>query len=218
MPRERTNTTQITRQRLTASQDQFVQAWGQMGPSWGISRTMAEVHALLFIVGTPLNTDDVMERLKISRGNASMSLRSLVEWGIVSRVHKRGDRKEYFVGEQDVWSLARAIMRERLRREVLPTLATLYEIRDMTEDGKSRPLSHDRERPTLNPELSLEADHPLAEVVAGQAPTPGEVLEHNRRIDRMLELMQTIDRLGERFVGSEGKGLRVAATLLAKMV
>jgi DNA-binding transcriptional regulator GbsR (MarR family) len=93
---------------------------------------MAEIHALLYIVGRPMFADEVMERLKISRGNASMSLRALVDWGVVSRVHKRGDRKEYFEAEADVWAMVRAIIRERLRREVTPVLASLYDIRDLT--------------------------------------------------------------------------------------
>lgn len=117
---------------LRQAQDRFIAAWGQMGSAWGISRTMAEVHALLYVTGEALNTDDVMERLQISRGNASMSLRALLDWGVVSRSHKRGDRKEYFLAEQDVWTMARAILRERLKREVEPLMASLYEIRDLT--------------------------------------------------------------------------------------
>lgn len=117
---------------LREAQDRFIATWGQMGSAWGISRTMAEVHALLFIEGDPLCTDDVMERLEISRGSASMSLRALVEWGVVSRTHKRGDRKEYFSADQDVWTLFRAVVRERMKREVDPLLASLFEIRDLT--------------------------------------------------------------------------------------
>ncbi|MBS0190358.1 MAG: ArsR family transcriptional regulator [Phycisphaerales bacterium] len=117
---------------IRESQDRFVAAWGQMGSAWGISRTMAEVHALLYITGQPLCTDDIMERLQISRGNASMSLRALVDWGIVEREHRRGDRKEYFRAEQDVWAMFRAIVRERMKREADPLRAALYEIRDST--------------------------------------------------------------------------------------
>jgi len=183
--------------RLVHAQDDFVGAWGQMGSSWGISRTMAEVHALLYISGRPLNTDEVMDRLRISRGNASMSLRSLVEWGIVQRVHKRGDRKEYFEAEQDVWALARTVIRERLRREIMPLLATLYEIRDQTGEGDA---------PAAAPATVVDAVDP--ETVAA----------HNERLDKLLELVQMIDRLGERFVGSEGKGLRLAASVLSKVM
>lgn len=182
----------ITAAQLVKAQDEFVAAWGQMGSSWGISRTMAEVHALLYISGRAMNTDEVMERLRISRGNASMSLRSLVEWGIVQRVHKRGDRKEYFEAEQEVWALARTVIRERLRREILPMLATLFEIRDETGEA--------------------------AVAAEGEAVPSAMVAAHNQRLDQLLDLVQTIDRLGERFVGSEGKGLRLAASLLSKVV
>lgn len=188
----------ISAAQLVQAQDEFVAAWGQMGTSWGISRTMAEVHALLYISGRAMNTDEIMERLRISRGNASMSLRSLVEWGIVQRVHKRGDRKEYFEAEQDVWALARTIIRERLRREILPMLATLYEIRDQTGEA---------------------AAGASATAAASAEQVPAEdVAAHNQRLDQLLELVQTIDRLGERFVGSEGKGLRLAASVLSKVI
>ena len=132
---------------LIEVQDHFVRTWGQMGSAWGISRTMAEVHALLFVTGEALCTDEVMARLEISRGNASMSLRALVDWGVVARVHRRGDRKEYFAAEQDVWTMIRAILRERLKREVEPILASLYEIRDMTPaKSNAKPITEHNER------------------------------------------------------------------------
>jgi DNA-binding transcriptional regulator GbsR (MarR family) len=192
----------INHDQLITAQDEFIAAWGQMGSSWGISRTMAEVHALLHITGQPMNTDEVMDRLRISRGNASMSLRSLVEWGIVQRVHKRGDRKEYFQSEQDVWSLARTIIRERLRREILPVLQTLHEIRDETADA-AKPTGESKR---------------AAGESGGEMVPAAVVAQHNQRLDQLIELIQTIDRLGERFVGSEGKGLRLAATVLSKIV
>lgn len=194
------STHRISKAQLEHARERFVQAWGQMGPSWGISRTMAEVHALLYIVGEPLNTDEVMERLQISRGNASMSMRALVEWGLVSRVHKRGDRKEYFEADQDVWSIARTIIRERMRREIMPLLASLHELRDETGEHA--------QAAGAGPEKS-------------EAIEPERVAAHNQRLDHLVELIQTIDRLGERFVGSEGaggKGLQLAATLLSKVV
>jgi len=123
---------------LKEAQDRFVAVWGQMGSAWGISRTMAEVHALLYITGEPLCTDDIMERLQISRGNASMSMRALLDWGIVERVHRRGDRKEYFKAEGEVWVMFRAIVRERMKREVDPLRAQLYEIRDQTGERAGR--------------------------------------------------------------------------------
>lgn len=128
---------------IKEAQDRFVAVWGQMGSAWGISRTMAEVHALLFITSEPLCTDDIMERLQISRGNASMSMRALLDWGIVERVHRRGDRKEYFKAEGDVWAMFRAIVRERMKREVDPLRAQLYEIRDQTGERAGRDPSVD---------------------------------------------------------------------------
>src|SRR3954469_5960060 len=85
-----------TEQRLREAQEMFIRRWGEMGQTWGINRAMAEIHALLYITATPLCTDDVMERLHISRGNASMSLRALCDWGIIRRQHRRGERREYF--------------------------------------------------------------------------------------------------------------------------
>lgn len=181
---------------LTEAQDRFVAAWGQMGSSWGISRTMAEVHALLYITGDPLNTDDIMERLQISRGNASMSLRALLDWGIVSRTHKRGDRKEYFEAEQDVWAMFRAVVRERMKREVDPLLASLYEIRDLT--------SLERVRGGLGR--------------GGPGPDDRQsVVEHNKRMDGMLEFLQTLEKLSHRFVSPAGRGLQAAASVLNKV-
>ncbi|MCA9307284.1 MAG: ArsR family transcriptional regulator [Phycisphaerales bacterium] len=118
--------------KLREAQDRFIATWGQMGSAWGISRTIAEIHALLFIVAQPLCTDDVMERLEISRGNASMSLRALLDWGIIAKVHKRGDRKEYFEAEHHVPTMFQTIARERKKRELDPVIASLYEIRDIT--------------------------------------------------------------------------------------
>ncbi|MEM1424250.1 MAG: hypothetical protein AAGH64_09625 [Planctomycetota bacterium] len=118
--------------RVLEAQDRFIATWGNMGSAWGISRTMAEVHALLYITATSMCTDDVMDRLQISRGNASMSLRALEDWRLVSRAHKRGDRKDYFVAETDVATMFRTIAAERKKRELDPVLASLYEIRDLT--------------------------------------------------------------------------------------
>lgn len=126
--------------------EKFIEAWGRMGSVWGISRTMAEVHALLYITGDSMCTDDIMARLQISRGNASMSVRALLDWGVVSRVHRRGDRKEYFQGEQDIWSIFRAIVRERVKREVDPLLLSLHEIRDRTREDGAAPATEIDER------------------------------------------------------------------------
>lgn len=119
---------------LDRSRALFIRRWGEMAASWGISRTMAEIHALLFISSEPLCTDDLMEQLQISRGNASMNIRQLVAWGLIERVHRRGDRKEYFVAESDVWQMFETIFRERRRREVEPIMETISKCRSMLDD------------------------------------------------------------------------------------
>lgn len=176
---------------LQEAQDRFISTWGQMASVWGVSRTMAEAHALLYITGEALNTDEVMERLQISRGNASMSLRALVEWGLVSRVHKRGDRKEYYQAETDVWTMFRTIVRERIKREVEPVLASLHEIRDTTGTAQ------------------------LGGVAAEEA---AAVAAHNERLENLVDTLTVVDKLGQRFASPTGVGLKTAATALARIV
>src|SRR2546429_9618601 len=118
-------------QQLRVSQDLFIRRWGEMGQTWGINRTMAEIHALLYITGQPQCTDDVMERLNISRGNASMSLRALCDWGIIRRMHKRGERREYFESLSDVREMFSIIAAERKRREMDPVLETIKQCQQM---------------------------------------------------------------------------------------
>lgn len=182
--------------RVAEAQERFIAAWGQMGSAWGISRTMAEIHALLYITGDALNTDEVMERLQISRGNASMSLRALQDWGIVTRVHRRGDRKEYFETERDVWALFKTIARERKKRELDPVLALLYEIRDLT--GVPAKSGTDGQ--------------------AANSPGGGDdsalLARHHERLDGMLEFMSTLERISALMVSPEGAGLREAVQSL----
>lgn len=160
--------------RLAQARERFVQAWGQMAGAWGVSRTMAEAHALLYIVGDPMNTDEVMDRLQISRGNASMSLRALVDWGLVTRVHKRGDRKEYFLAEQDVWAMLRTIIRERKKRELDPLLVSLHETRDLTASGAGAGADPLIKQHNARLDAMLEFATVL-ETLADQAASPGGV-------------------------------------------
>lgn len=122
------------RQQLRVAQDEFIRRWGEMGATWGINRTMAEIHALCYITGQPLCTDDVMDRLHISRGNASMSLRALCDWGIIRRLHKRGERREYFESLHDVWEIFSIIAAERKRREMDPVLETIKRCQQMLDE------------------------------------------------------------------------------------
>lgn len=107
----------------------FIQNWGTLGSNWGINKTMAQIHALLLISPDVLSTEDIMDELKISRGNANMNLRALMDWGIVTKEHKTGERKDFFKANKDIWELARKITRERNRREVEPVLKVLNEVK-----------------------------------------------------------------------------------------
>lgn len=115
---------------------QFIQSWGVFGSSWGINRTMAQIHALLLIAPNPMNADDIMEALQISRGNANMNVRDLINWGIVEKVLIPGDRKEYFVAEKDIWKVAMRIMKERKKRELDPIIQTMEQIKGVEVDKK----------------------------------------------------------------------------------
>lgn len=108
--------------------DRFVDAWGQMGAVWGLNTSMARVHGLLLASAEPLGLDEIARSLEISRGNASMCLKELRNWGVVRRVKRRGERKDYYLTEPDVWKMFFAIARERKRREFDPALAVVREM------------------------------------------------------------------------------------------
>lgn len=106
----------------------FLQTWGTLATQWGINRTMAQIHALLLVAPDPLSAEDVMEQLQISRGNANMNLRDLIDWGLIFRHLKPGERREFFVAEKDIWKVARQVAKERRRREIKPVLEVLAEL------------------------------------------------------------------------------------------
>lgn len=113
----------------------FIQAWGALGTSWGINKAMAQIHALLLVSPKPLSAEDVMNELQISRGNVNMNIRALIDWGIVNKEHKIGERREYFSADKDIWQLARQVARERRRREIEPILKILHEVRDIPKNS-----------------------------------------------------------------------------------
>ncbi|MES2657051.1 MAG: MarR family transcriptional regulator [Verrucomicrobiota bacterium] len=112
-------------ERLKKARDEFVAQWGALGTQWGINRTMAQIHALLMTAPEPMTTDEVMEELQISRGNAHTNLKELVAWGLIRVVVKKGERREFFEAEKDVWSIFTIVARERKRREIEPALGIL---------------------------------------------------------------------------------------------
>ena len=112
---------------------EMIQQWGVLGSSWGINKTEAQIHGLLMISPEPLSVEDIMEELKISRGNVSMSLRSLMDWGIVHKRFKLNERKEFFESEKDVWKLATKVAQERQKRELLPVIEMLTRIQNIKD-------------------------------------------------------------------------------------
>lgn len=174
-------------QALRIAQDTFIRRWGEMGATWGINRTMAEIHALLYITGQPLCTDDVMDRLHISRGNSSMSLRALCDWGIISRKHRFGERREYFESLNDVWEMFSIIAAERKRREMDPVLETIKQCQKM-----------------------------LDATAIGKAAASQETVRITRqRLAGMEEFMSVTNKIFQQFVGNAKSGLsRVVKVLL----
>jgi len=177
----------VAQRQLQVAQDLFIRRWGEMGQTWGINRTMAEIHALLYVVAEPLCTDDVMERLNISRGNVSMSLRALCDWGIVHRFHKRGERREYFESHSDVWDMFSLIAAERKRREMDPVLETIKQCRRMLDEQS----------------------------LGKTAARSGAVELTRQRLAKMEEFMEVTNKIFQQFIGNAKSGLtRVVRVLL----
>jgi HTH-type transcriptional regulator, glycine betaine synthesis regulator len=173
-------------ERLNQVEEEFIRLWRAMSSLWGISPTMAEIHGLLYITGQALSMDDIMARLGISRGNVSMNLSKLVEWGLVRRVHKRGDRRDYYESLGDVWEMFTLVAAQRKRREIDPILTMLRRCKE---------------------ELSVEA-------LGAEAEDPA-TRERFRRVNELYAFLTMLDNLAQRFF-EHHRGLRAAVDLLAQ--
>ena len=123
----------------------FILHWGSMGSAWGVNRTVAQIHALLYVSAEPLNAERIAEELSVARSNVSTSLRELQGWGLVSRVPMAGDRRDHFESMGDVWEMFRIVLDERKRREFDPTLRVLQRcVSDLREQGSRE--EHARQR------------------------------------------------------------------------
>jgi DNA-binding transcriptional regulator GbsR (MarR family) len=130
---------------LSSVQRQYVLHWGEMGTRWGINRTVAQIHALLYLSPKPLAADEIAATLDVARSNVSTSIRELETWGLVRPVHVLGERREHYESMKDVWEMFQVIVEQRKRREVDPTVQLLR--RCLAElDGESRPDAYTRER------------------------------------------------------------------------
>ncbi len=148
--------------------DRFVEFWGQMASNWGINRTMAQVYALLYCAERPLNTDDIMERLQISRGSANMNLRSLVDWDLLEKTTVSESRKDHYVAEKDVWKVTARIIEKREEQEIRPVKARLQSF----------------------------ADHLVPEETALEE-RPDADRQLHRRLQNLIELMEVFEGVSE---------------------
>jgi len=145
------------------AKNKFIQTWGALGSQWGINKTMAQIHALLMISPEPLSMEDVMEELLISRGNASMNLRALMDWGIVYKEYKSGERKEFFTAEKDLDELAVKIAKERSKREIKPALKVLKDVSSI-DANQSSETKHFVEKTNQLYDFVLKADNMIDKV------------------------------------------------------
>ncbi len=125
--------------------EQFVLLWGEMASAWGINKTMAQIHAFLYAVNEPLDTDAIMSGLGISRGNANMNLRNLIKWKLIYKVHKKGERKDYYIAEKDVWNIVSIIIKERQEREITPIQENLRNCITVFEETGSNITEEEKE-------------------------------------------------------------------------
>ena len=118
---------------LDEAKIKYIQTWGSLATSWGINKTMAQVHALLLVTTKPLSAEDIMDTLQISRGNVNMNVRALIDWGIVQKEFAVGERKEFFVADKDIWELFKQITKERKKREIEPVIKVLQELQQVDD-------------------------------------------------------------------------------------
>jgi DNA-binding transcriptional regulator GbsR (MarR family) len=170
--------------RLADAERKFVDLWDTMSSLWGINPTMARIHGLLYITGEALTMDEMMDRLGISRGNVSMNLTRLVEWGLVQRAHRAGNRRDRYISVSDVWEMFTRVAAQRKRREIDPVLSTLRNCRD-----------------------------DLASDALGAGSTKSASGDRYRRVDDLLKFLQLMDHLSQQFLASH-KDLRAAVEIL----
>ncbi len=156
---------------LTEQKQKFIQAWGTLGGQWGINKTMAQIHALLLLSEKPLTTEEMMDLLQISRGNANMNVRALLDWGLVTKEMSPGDRKDFYLAKKDIWLVARQIAKNRRQRELAPVIDLLSEIKSEAKSGS-------KEEKKENTELLKRVN---------------DIEDFSLKIDRLLEKFEKSD-------------------------
>jgi DNA-binding transcriptional regulator GbsR (MarR family) len=122
---------------LVEGKEKFLHIWGTMSTQWGVSRAMAEIHGLLLITNEPICVEDIMEKLKMSRGNVHINIHALMDWNLIQKVLKVGERREYFIAEKDIWLITKNIMIQRKKRELEPMMKSLDELSNVKGDGEA---------------------------------------------------------------------------------
>lgn len=185
------DTPHIPSLQLAAARREFVDLWGQMANHWGISRTMSQIHALLMVSHEPMSAEQIMEELQISRGNASMNLRDLINWGIVRRTSSPGDRRDFFTTEADVWTMFQIILRERKKRELDPLVSRLDEC-----------LHHVGKKPEPDASADDKAGHEA----------------YLKRVTELRDFFKTMHRLGSLLLDNEPGSLAKAVKAFDKLM
>ncbi len=151
--------------KLDVAKQEFINSWGVLGTQWGISRTMAQIHALLLVTPEAIHAEAIMEQLHISRGNANMNLRDLMDWGLVEKVLKPGERREYFLAEKDIWKVSMRIIRERRKRELDPMLKVLQGLKEIEGDKKDPEVKAFNQTVTQIEKFAGQADKALESLI-----------------------------------------------------
>ncbi len=151
---------------LEEAQHKFIQSWGSFGSQWGINRTMAQIHALFLITPESMSTEEVMEALQISRGNANTNIRTLIDWGLLYKEFKVGERREFFIGEKDIWTIAKRIIKMRQQKELLPMLQILSQLQstEIKSENKPEELAHFIKQINDINDMAIKADKTLTRV------------------------------------------------------
>ncbi|WGS52774.1 MarR family transcriptional regulator [Paraburkholderia sp. D15] len=135
--------------KLTPIAERFILHWGEMGSRWGVNRTVAQIHALLYLLGRPIAADEIADTLGVARSNVSTSLKELQSWRLAKVVHVMGDRRDHFETSTDIWELFKLIVEGRRQREIDPTLTVLKESLDSPEMAQESRDTEQRIRDTL---------------------------------------------------------------------
>jgi DNA-binding transcriptional regulator GbsR (MarR family) len=169
---------------LSQTSQKFILHWGEMGTRWGVNRTVAQIHALLYLTGKPLPADEIADTLAVARSNVSNSISELKAWNLVKLVHVMGDRRDHFEASTDIWELSRTIVRERKEREITPTIDMLRELLNHPEimlDGLER-ANRVREMLTMLETMTVWSD----EMLRLDTETLTKVLKLGAKIQKLI--------------------------------